>query len=805
MTDWIKGRIEKGHRADIAAGVTLLFLSGLFFADLFGGRYLLTERDLGPYFIPPRFFWVESLKNLDFPLWNPYQFCGSPLIANPQHGLLYPLNVLLILLPFDIAFNGIIILHLFLGGLFTYVLLRDLEVNPWSSLVSGLIFMLSGFLLSVHSLLSCLLSVVWTPLIMLYFRRALMDVRSRYRIYTALFMTFSFLGGGVEIVYGNFFLLLLMSLVWPFSVESSENDPGAMEKGRRIFKRIASFFWVGLLFLTFSSIQLIPFAEIFFHSIRKGGLSYGEATVWSFAPKDILLFFLPDAYGYFVDIKKYWISQCWFKTLYTGGFPFLLSLIFFLFGRRRTFFIAVVALSFSLALGRYNPAYPWLFHFVPFLNGIRYPAKFLYLFILVLAITAGLGSQRLEEMTREDVPILLKRLSLGLSLLCGFLLIVLILAQEEVASFFKGIGFDFPDFNALSVNLHHAKRLLFYMAIFFLLVRVGFETKWRAWVKVLLVLFLVGDLFGNMGFFGMEKTEDFFRRTAILDRIKADPTAFRVFATRKTIAMDAPLLIGNASPLEMIKEKHLPSFNLVHRIHDIWGVDVIRLKRSDELYRAFTETPSIDTTRLIDLYGIKYVVSVTPLDEIADFERIDSRFKGLAGREEELVKSDTVKLYRYRKAFPRAWLVRKVHVLDPVTMLSRMREGGFEPGKEVFLEEEPPKGWSSYAQDGEVKEGSVQVISESNNRVELRVKTHAPSFLVLSDTYYPGWKVFVNGEAQRLYRADYTFRGVALSAGEHRVVFLYRPLSLKVGAAITFCALFACILWVRRSKRLVHG
>jgi hypothetical protein len=92
------------------AGLAFFFLSLLFFYDLLGGRYLLTERDLVSYFIPSRFFWVESLKQGSFPLWNPYQFSGHPFFANPQQAVLYPLNGLFFLLPFDIAFNGIIIL-----------------------------------------------------------------------------------------------------------------------------------------------------------------------------------------------------------------------------------------------------------------------------------------------------------------------------------------------------------------------------------------------------------------------------------------------------------------------------------------------------------------------------------------------------------------------------------------------------------------------------------------------------------------------------------------------------------------------
>ncbi len=212
----IKERIKGAATTDALAVPALFFCSIAFFFDLFVGRYLLTERDLSLYFIPPRLFWVESIRNGDFPLWNPLQFSGHPFFANPQHAVLYPLNGLFFLLPFDIAFNGIIVLHFFMGGLFTYLLLRDMKVGSTGALISGLVFMLSGYLLSVHSLLTILLSSVWTPLILLFFRRAITRQGLRNEIVTAVLITLSFLGGGIEIVYGNFFLLLLVVVFSPF-------------------------------------------------------------------------------------------------------------------------------------------------------------------------------------------------------------------------------------------------------------------------------------------------------------------------------------------------------------------------------------------------------------------------------------------------------------------------------------------------------------------------------------------------------------------------------------------------------------
>jgi hypothetical protein len=861
VTDKIKGKIKWVRSTDFFAGLALFFISLLFFYDILGGRYLFTERDLGPYFIPPRFFWVESIKHFDFPLWNPYQFSGHPFFANPQHALLYPFNVLFFLLPFDVAFNGIIILHFFLGGFFTYLFVRGLKVNSTGALISGLIFMLSGYLLSVHSLLTILLSSVWTPLIMMFFRRAISGKAFKNEILAAIFITLSFLGGGIEIIYGNFFVLLLM-VIFTFSDDPQSShgkevgEPlcaclpvGRGSQVRRpqraaptgFFNRVRSLFIVSILFLFLSAIQLLPFLELFHHSIRGRGISYQEATIWSFAPQDVLLFFLPDAYGYFLDMKKYWMVQCWFKTLYTGGLPFILSLIFFLFWRHvgeplcglhnraategrpykiylfwndRGLYLSLMLLSLFLSLGHYNPLYSFVFKYIPFFNGIRYPAKFLYIFILVLSITAGLGFQRLTELSKECEHKTYKNLFIVFSLICGFFLLILVLGHKEIEHFLKLKEIDFPQFNHLSVNLFHAKRFFFYLALFFLLIRVGDEVRWKGWAKILLIFFLTADLFGNMGFYWKEKTADYFQKTRISEIISSDKDPFRIFSTGKTIAMDTPILVADPSSFNVFKEKHLPSFNLIFRLHDVWGIDVIRLKRMDDLYKTFTGAPSISATNLIDLYGIKYIISVTPIEGDPRFELIYARIEGLQGKREDLLKGNTIKLYKNRSPLPRAWLVRDFKVLDSKTILSTIAKKEFDPRKEVLLEEEPkwekeeiggqhlPAGRQGGPPQnrkndvGEPLSGlplKVEFISETNNRLQLFVKSTENVLLVLSDTYYPGWKAFVDGNPKKIYQANYAFRAVPLNAGTHRVEFIYDPMSFKLGAGVTLLGILGCI------------
>ncbi|MBM4324030.1 MAG: hypothetical protein FJ115_10765 [Deltaproteobacteria bacterium] len=802
MINQIKRLIKRVKRADVLAVLTLLFSSILFFYDLFGERYLLTERDLAPYFIPPRFFWVESLKQLDFPLWNPYQFSGAPFFANPQNGVLYPLNGLFFLLPFDIAFNSIILLHFFLAGLFTYLFMRDLKVSSTGSLVSGLVWMLGGYFLSVHSLLNILLSVVWTPLILLFFRRALIRPGIRNEVITAIFTTLSFLGGGIEVVYGNFFVLLFMIFL-PVT-----SDQWA-EEGQRRWKRIAfgirSLLILSIAFIIFSAIQLLPFLELWLHSIRGEGISYHEATVWSFTPKDILLFFLPDAYGYFLDMKKYWITQCWLKTMYTGGLPFILSLIFFFIhypgsfpnekegwvrkiSGNRPFFLALMIFSLFLSLGKYNPLYPFVFKYVPFFNGIRYPVKFLYIFILALAVTAGLGFESLRQFSKEREGKTFKHLLMGFSLISGCTLLFLVLGHGQIEHFLKAREIDFPQFNHLSANLFHTKRFFFYLTLFFLLFRVGFEVRWKGWAKVSLIIFLIADLFGNMGFYGKEKTDDYFRKTKIVEAISLEKGPFRIFSTSKTINLDTPILLGNAVPFDLIKEKHLPSLNMIYHFHDIWGIDVVRLKKNDDLYRKFINLPSISSSHLVDVYGVKYVISVTSLEEDPRFELIYARLEGLEGEREELLRKETIKLYRVKKPSPKAQIVKDFKVMDPKEILPEMVDKDFQSGRKVLLEEVPQWNHQNSTPDsltiGDEKK-FVKFISETNNRLSLQVRTDEKSILVLSDTHYPGWKAFVDGREEKILRANYHFRAITLNNGSHRVDFMFDPISFKLGAGIT--------------------
>ena len=61
-------------------------------------------------------------------------------------------------------------------------------------------------------------------------------------------------------------------------------------------------------------------------------------------------------------------------------------------------------------------------------------------------------------------------------------------------------------------------------------------------------------------------------------------------------------------------------------------------------------------------------------------------------------------------------------------------------------------------------------IASAPNRLTVKVNADGPALLVLSQLWYPGWQVLVDGRAQGApLRTDYLFQGVALEAGSHTV------------------------------------
>ena len=101
-------------------------------------------------------------------------------------------------------------------------------------------------------------------------------------------------------------------------------------------------------------------------------------------------------------------------------------------------------------------------------------------------------------------------------------------------------------------------------------------------------------------------------------------------------------------------------------------------------------------------------------------------------------------------------------------------------------------------------EGKAAIEEYNNNEVTLRVETAGPALVILTDCYYPGWNVSVDGVRKPMLRANSIFRAVEVSPGAHTVVFRYQPHSFRWGAALsvgTILVAFAGLFGEQRFTR----
>jgi len=161
-----------------------------------------------------------------------------------------------------------------------------------------------------------------------------------------------------------------------------------------------------------------------------------------------------------------------------------------------------------------------------------------------------------------------------------------------------------------------------------------------------------------------------------------------------------------------------------------------------------------------------------------------------------LAHSGDVKIYENLDVLPRSFLVHgAVEAADDEAALALMRDEVFDPAAEVVLNPsaegrtEPLRGLQPSP-----GEEFVLVMHYAPERVEIEVAAAAPGYLVLADAWYPGWEATVDGEPVPVHRADLLFRAVAVDAGRHRIVFTFRPVSLRAGAGVSLVGLVGLAL-----------
>ncbi|HMQ51211.1 MAG TPA: YfhO family protein, partial [Anaerolineae bacterium] len=159
------------------------------------------------------------------------------------------------------------------------------------------------------------------------------------------------------------------------------------------------------------------------------------------------------------------------------------------------------------------------------------------------------------------------------------------------------------------------------------------------------------------------------------------------------------------------------------------------------------------------------------------------------------VHSGDVKIYENLAVLPRAYLVHQAErVTDASQAIEAIQAPAFDPEQTVTLLRRPTEE-NGLVIGGQPSPQDQAVITRyESERVEILVTLASPGWLVLTDSYYPGWQATVNGQPAEIEPANLLFRAVELPAGEHRVVFEFRPPSVWVGVGVSGLSLLAVVI-----------
>ncbi|MGC8842619.1 MAG: YfhO family protein, partial [bacterium] len=80
---------------------------------------------------------------------------------------------------------------------------------------------------------------------------------------------------------------------------------------------------------------------------------------------------------------------------------------------------------------------------------------------------------------------------------------------------------------------------------------------------------------------------------------------------------------------------------------------------------------------------------------------------------------------------------------------------------------------------------SIKVLEDRSGSLMVKVKTDRKSYLVITETFYPGWKGFIDGKEEKVVPANLLFQALLIPKGEHIVRVAYRPISYKLGLYIS--------------------
>jgi len=813
-------------------------------------------------------FVLTSLKGGEIPLWNPYLFAGAPFLANGQHAALYPFSLLFLVIPLAKAYGWFALSQVWLAGISMYLFSRILGLRRGSAALAGFVYQGAQFLIVSAAVFPMIAAaVVWLPLLLGCIERVITTLfglsERHHRV--VLWAAAGSIALGCQILAGHaeftYYTLLVMGLyaLWRVGTQAwiardesrvANRESGVATSGISLVVRRSSlaFLWLAAMVgtgLLIGAIQLVPLFEVGRINFRAGSASFEEVRSWAYPPRNAITFLLPDFFGNptdhavrdpfsgelvplernsFGELNPYgafttsWGTKNYVEgAAYMGILPLLLAGlgVWALFRRRglsalqraRMWFFAGLSF-FSLAFIFGTPLYALLFYGLPFINQLHTPFRWVFPLALSVSVLAGFGAERLPgaeisagEQGSRGAGESARSKSRSQWRSQGFTLVPLLLGGAvligTMASWLFHDAFR-PLIEWLFLGLAGATYAFpsaetFYGYLFWQLLAFGglllasgvvlfLARRTRYWIVAACGLIVLDLFFASLGFNAATDPALLDYTPAAVRWLKEQPDEWRL-TTYDTIG---------AGTLNANTPWH-------HDLMDIRGYDSIIPKQYTDYMAAIEPqnglqfnriqplgSPTAVESPLLDALAVKYIVSA----ETLDLPKLRPVWAG-----------EGVTIYENLAAAPRAFVLpttAEVHVPDALDALSQ-----YDPRYYVVVESDTPL--PAAAEPGVPLPASIA--NASNNEIIATVQVAEPSWLILSDSYFSGWRAYVrpagaadDAESEvEIVRVNANFRGVRLEPGEWTVRYRYSPRSFQLGGLMSFMGgiliLFAAGIW----------
>lgn len=737
--------------------------------------------DVVSFTYPMQIYAVDLLKKGQWPLWNPYILAGTPLLANFQSAPFSPTNFLYFLTDKLTAWSIQIVLQHVLAAVFTYFFLRYWEVSRRGAVLGGIIFAFSGFNLIWSQWNGHTLAASFIPLLLL-FESKFFDKKSIFSgIGISVVLAFQILSGYPQVV---LYSLVAMGLLWVIKIRSVKN----------IFRSTLLLGLFLVLGLGLSAFQILPGKELLSISQRAVERHPFE---WAFLPwEKIITFIAPDYFGNHAT-QNYWGPQDYTSnTGFVGVVAFIFTILAakFLKKNRRVLY-SFLLLTVSLILAFPTPVAVFIWKSGLFGLQAASAHRALTLTNLSFALLTGFGfdffiRKKLSFRDLTQTLLLPFLLILGFG---GYAFTLFFLSRNNPSvcdPLSKGVASCQIGLRNLVIPVG------VFLAISFLLLvsqKFNFVKKLSFWVVLLLVIVEIFKF--GWKFTPFSPRSIVFPTTPVLDFLISQKPPFRVTGN-KVIPINLRMPYGLESP---------EGYDAVYTVSIAKFLSALNDMSGNATFTGRYGSVDREDSHLLDLLNTKYFLAVKTdkqgnVDPKGSLPKIyqSSRFR-VAYEDKSTVVLES------KSVLPRAFMVYDWEILKGNReILDKLVDPNYPIGKKIILDEDPKITHATK----EILTSSVNYLEYSQQKSILEINSVKGGMLFVSDSFFPGWKAYVDGKETRIFKADFAFRAIPVSKGKHTVEMIYRPNSffdgLKLSLASLVCLIFL-VLWNKRFPKAILG